>query len=59
MCESWFAACAWRKCSTIYISVSTRVNGGATPEGVASLAKELDDMVAVKCGRSICGFSQC
>jgi len=48
----------WRKCYTVYRSTSTRVNGGATLVGVASLARESDDMVAAKCKCSICGFSQ-
>jgi len=59
LCESWFAVCAWSKCSAVYRYASTRVNRGATQIGVASPARESDDMVVAKCGRSICGFSQC
>jgi len=40
LCESRFAACAWRKCSAIYRSTSIRVNGGATLTGVASVSSE-------------------
>jgi len=36
-----------------------KVNGGATPIGVASSAWESNDTVATKCGRLNCGFSQC
>ena len=50
-----FAACAWRKCSAVYIYASTRVNGGATPTGVASPARESNDMVDTKCGQ-LCAF---
>jgi len=63
LCESRFAACAWRKCFTVYRYASMRVNGGATSAnitstGVASLARESNGTVAAKCGCSICGFSQ-
>jgi len=64
LCESQFAACAWRKCSTVYRSASTRVNEGVMPAsimpiGVASPARESDDMVAAKFRCSIYVFWQC
>ena len=52
-------ACAWKKCSAIYKSASTRVDRGSTLAGVASPTRESDDTVATKCKRLICGFLQC
>jgi len=59
LCESRFVACAWRKCSLVYRSTLTRVNGGVTSTGVASRARESNGTMAAKCRCSTCGFSQC